>query len=76
MIKTTDLKPGDAVRLLHYGAIDSDYRRRLIAFGLTCGVEARVLRRAPLGCPLEMEVRGLALVIREHEASSLVWEHV
>jgi ferrous iron transport protein A len=76
MINTTDLKPGDVVRLLHYGAIDADYRRRLIALGMTCGVEVRVLRRAPLGCPLEIEVRGLLLVIREHEASSLVWEYV
>lgn len=76
MIKTTDLQPGDVVRLLHYGFIDADYRRRLIALGVTCGVEARVVRRAPLGCPLEIQIRGLSLVIREDEASSLVWEYV
>lgn len=64
------------MRLLHYGFIDADYRRRLIALGVTCGVEARVVRRAPLGCPLEIQIRGLSLVIREDEASSLVWEYV
>ncbi len=76
MIKTAELKPGDVVRLLHYGAVDVDYRRRLIAFGLTCGTEVHVLRRAPFGCPLELEIRGLLLVIRQAEASSLEWEYV
>lgn len=76
MIKTADLKPGDVVRLLHYGAVDADYRRRLIAFGLTCGTEVHVVRRAPFGCPLELEVRGLLLVIREAEALVLEWERV
>ncbi len=76
MIRTADLKPGDVVQLLHYGAIDADYRRRLIAFGVTCGVEVHVLRRAPFGCPLEIKVRGLSLVIRELEASTLEWTYV
>lgn len=76
MVKTSDLKPGDTVRLTHYGQTDVSYRRRLLALGVTCGVEARVIRRAPLGCPLQIDVRGTSLILRVDEAQLLQWEYV
>jgi ferrous iron transport protein A len=76
MVTTSDLKPGDNVRLIHYGQTDVSYRRRLLALGVTCGVEARVVRRAPLGCPLQIDVRGTSLIIRVDEAALLQWEYV
>lgn len=76
MVKTSDLKPGDKIRLTHYGQTDVSYRRRLLALGVTCGVEARVIRRAPLGCPLQIDVRGTSLILRVDEADLLQWEYV
>jgi Fe2+ transport system protein FeoA len=39
-----------------------------LELGLTPGVEVRVVRRAPLGDPVELELRGYRLSIRRTEA--------
>ncbi len=41
---------------------------RLMEMGLTPGVEIRVVGTAPLGDPLELEVRGYRLSLRKSEA--------
>ena len=41
---------------------------RLMEMGLTPGVEVRVVGVAPLGDPLELELRGYRLSIRKSEA--------
>jgi len=75
-LKTQDLRPGHCVRLLDYGQTDLSYRRRLLALGLTPGVDVHVVRRAPLGCPLQVTVRGTSLLLREDDVAALSWEYV
>jgi ferrous iron transport protein A len=41
---------------------------RLMEMGLTPGVELRVMGVAPLGDPLELELRGYRLSVRKSEA--------
>lgn len=45
-----------------------EYRARLMAMGLTPGTPFRVQRLAPLGDPVEIEVRGFSLSLRRTEA--------
>ncbi len=45
---------------------------RLIEMGLTPGVTVRVVATAPLGDPLELELRGYRLSIRRHDAARVV----
>jgi len=42
---------------------------RLLEMGITPGVHVRVVGAAPLGCPLELEVRGYRLSIRRSDAA-------
>jgi ferrous iron transport protein A len=42
---------------------------RLLEMGLTPGVEVAVIGAAPLGDPLELEVRGYRLSVRRSEAA-------
>lgn len=42
---------------------------RLLELGLTPGVLVRLVGRAPLGDPLELEVRGYRLSLRQAEAA-------
>ena len=42
---------------------------RLLEMGLTPGVEVAVVGVAPLGDPLELEVRGYRLSVRRSEAA-------
>jgi ferrous iron transport protein A len=41
---------------------------RLMEMGLTPGAELRLIGAAPLGDPLELEVRGYRLSVRKSEA--------
>ena len=76
MIKITDFVQGDQVRLVDFGQTDVFYRRKLLSLGITRGVLLSVVRVAPLGCPVQVEVRGTALTLRKEEACHLQWERV
>lgn len=76
MITISELTQGDRVRLLDFGQTDVPYRRKLLSLGITRGVEIQVIRIAPLGCPVQIEVRGTSLALRKEEACHLRWEHV
>jgi len=44
---------------------------RLQEMGLLPGAPIRLIRRAPLGCPMEFEVAGSRLAIRISDASNI-----
>ena len=46
-------------------------RRRIMDMGITKGVEIKVVKIAPLGDPIELNVRGYELSIRKNEAESI-----
>ena len=76
MTYITELEQGDRVRLLDFGPTEAQYRRRLLSLGVTRGVEFLVVRKAPLGCPMQIEVRGTFITLRKEEASHLILERV
>jgi ferrous iron transport protein A len=47
------------------------FRRRLLEMGFVPGTEVRLLNVAPLGDPLELEMRGCKLSIRRHEGGAI-----
>jgi len=47
------------------------FRRRLLEMGLVPGTEVRVVTVAPLGDPLQIEVRGGQWSIRRTEAAQI-----
>lgn len=76
MVKISELVQGDRVRLVNFGQTNLLYRRKLLSLGITCGVELAVINVAPLGCPLQVEVRGTFLALRKTEACGLLWERI
>lgn len=46
-------------------------RRRLLELGLLPGTKVTLIRRAPMGDPIELRLRGYSLSIREAEASAV-----
>ena len=47
---------------------DSDVRRRLLEMGFCNGAKVEVIRRAPLGDPIEFRLRGYCLSLRDDQA--------
>jgi ferrous iron transport protein A len=48
--------------------------RRLMEMGVVPGVHVRMVKSAPFGDPLEINVRGYSLALRRNEAESVVLE--
>ncbi|MCI8360261.1 MAG: ferrous iron transport protein A [Clostridiales bacterium] len=49
-------------------------RRRIIDMGITPGASIRLIRKAPLGDPMEYNVRGYELSVRRSEAKEIMVE--
>ena len=62
-----DLAVGESGRVARIAG-DDDVSRRLLEMGVTPGVQLRRLGAAPLGDPLEFELRGYRLSLRRQEA--------
>ena len=65
-----DLRVGESARVHSYDN-GGDYGERLLRLGLIPGTRLTLIRRAPLGDPVEIRFRGYSLVLRPSEASSL-----
>lgn len=75
-LKFSDLRVGSQGRVLGFEKTEPAYRKKLMAMGLTPGVEFTVTRLAPLGDPVEIRLRGFSLTLRKAEAQALRLEGV
>lgn len=66
-----NLNTGEAGRITALTGA-ADVRRRLLEMGLTPGTLLRVVRFAPLGDPIDVEVRGYHLSLRKDEARQVL----
>lgn len=65
-----DLKPGQAGTVISIGD-KGPLKRRIMDMGITRGVNVRVVKVAPLGDPIEINIRGYELSIRKDEAAQI-----
>ncbi|WP_395665088.1 ferrous iron transport protein A [Methylocella sp.] len=70
----SDLAVGERARIVALSRARREYRQKLIAMGLTPGVEFEIARVAPLGDPVEIRVRGFAMSLRRAEADAVAVE--
>lgn len=66
-MKLDELRPGEQAEVVQIAA-DDEIGVRLLEMGLTPGVAVQYIGAAPLGDPLEFEVRGYRLSLRRSEA--------
>ena len=65
-----DAKVGETVRVKKlYG--EGPVKRRIMDMGLTRGVDLHVRKVAPLGDPMELNVRGYELSVRKADAEMI-----
>ena len=51
-------------------------KQRFVDMGLTKGTKVEVVKIAPLGDPIQLELRGYNLSIRKDDAANIVLEEV
>ncbi len=67
----SDLSIGDTAEVVGYESADKSYRKKLLSMGLTRGTVFTLRKVAPMGDPVEIEVRGFSLSLRKGEADVL-----
>ena len=65
-----EMKPGQSGRVVSIGE-SGQLKRRIMDMGITPGVEVKVIKVAPLGDPVEINVRGYELSLRKEEAARI-----
>ena len=68
-----NLKTGESARILSVGG-DAALRRHFLDMGLTPGSVATLVKKAPMGDPLEICIRGYELTLRKEDAARIACE--
>ena len=73
MVALADVALGQTATVREVTGVGA-FRRRLLEMGLVPGVTVKVVTVAPLGDPIQIEVRGGQWSIRRNEAAQIVVE--
>ena len=66
-----ELIPGESGTVTSIGE-KGPMRRRLMDMGVTPGTSVKVIKVAPLGDPIEINIRGYELSLRKDEAQNIM----
>lgn len=66
-----ELKPGESGVVISIGT-KGPVKKRLMDMGVTPGAKIEVIKVAPLGDPVEVNLRGYELSLRKNEAAQIV----
>ncbi len=64
------LKNGESAEVTQV-FVEGKIKRRLVEMGITPGTRVTVTKRAPLGDPIEIQLRGYKLTIRQADAKGI-----
>jgi ferrous iron transport protein A len=70
MTSLAQLERGQSAKVVQVSG-SGDIGRRLMEMGITPGIEIRLVGSAPLGDPLEYDLRGYRLSLRRSEAEQV-----
>ena len=75
-MKLKDIEIGSNVKVIGYTTKDRHYREKLLRMGLIKEAEFSITRKAPLGDPIEIKLKGFNLTLRKAEADALEVEEI
>ena len=67
----TSVAPGTTATVAEI-KLPAESRPRLMEMGLLVGTTVELVRFAPLGDPVEINIRGYKLTLRKHEAEQII----
>ncbi|EKO3463636.1 FeoA family protein [Vibrio fluvialis] len=70
-MKLSDLNAGESGLILALNGLSTDVRKKLMVMGLLPNTQVTLVRRAPMGDPLQVEVRGVSIAVRESIAAAI-----
>ncbi len=70
-MKLDELKVGEKAKVLKLNVENKEIRRHLLDMGITRGVEIKIKKVAPMGDPIDIELRDYELCIRKADLSKI-----
>ena len=70
-MKLSELAIGQDAIITSVETKDVSLRKHILEMGLTPGVEVSLLKCAPLGDPIEIQLRGYNLTLRKSDAENI-----
>lgn len=67
----SELKVGDRAKIVKLNVENREIRRHLLDMGLTRGVEVKIKKIAPVGDPIDIELRDYELCISKSDLSQI-----
>jgi ferrous iron transport protein A len=67
------MNPNEKGKIIQIKGVGSA-RRRILDMGMVPGAELEVIKRAPLGDPIEFKIKGYNLTLRKNEADRIIVE--
>ena len=67
----SQLKVGQEAKVLSLDVKNKEIRRHLLDMGLTRGVKVRIKRKAPMGDPIDIELRNYQLCIGKSDLKNV-----
>ncbi len=74
-MRLSEVHPGTKVKIIKLGKGSPALKKRLLDMGVLAGEPVTVERKAPLGDPLEIRIKGYRLSLRKAEAEQ-IWVEV
>ena len=69
--KLSDLKVGQSAKVIKLNIENKEIRRHLLDMGITRGVTIKVKKIAPMGDPIDIELRDYELCLRKAELKQI-----
>ena len=70
-ITLDQLSLNDTALITKLNTTDLSYRNKLLAMGIMPGCKVTIVRKAPLGDPIQITIRGFQLCLRKVEAAGI-----
>ena len=70
-MKLKEMDVGVNGKIVGFSAKDRHYRQKLLRMGLVKGETFSIIRKAPMGDPIEIKIKGYSLTLRKDEADAL-----
>jgi len=70
-MRIRDMEVGQTAKVTGYVGKDRTYRHKLLRMGLIKRVEFKLVRKAPMGDPVEIELQGFKLTLRKAESDAV-----
>ncbi|KWW44998.1 iron transporter FeoA [Vibrio cholerae] len=70
-MKLSQMQAGERGIILALDGLSDTVRKKLMVMGVLPNTEVVLIRRAPMGDPLQVEVRGVSIALRENIAENI-----